>query len=119
MKKLITLLLLLSGASFGERIITDKGDDFAIILPRTATSAQLTAETAARVAGDATKVDKDGGSASNLTVVGKQTLTNTTSTAWSVGYWTNSITGVGTNGVYVRKVYTPAGTTNTYYSLYQ
>ena len=51
--------------------------------------------------------------------VGTMTLTNTDSTAWSVGYWTNSITGVGTNGVYVRKVYTPAGTTNTYYSLYQ
>ena len=42
----------------------------------------------------------------NSVLVGTMTLTNTTSTAWSVGYWTNSITGVGTNGVYVRKVYT-------------
>ena len=68
MKKLITLLLLLSGASFGEIIITDKGDDFAIILPRTATSAQLTAETARATAAEALKVDITDGVATNLTV---------------------------------------------------
>jgi hypothetical protein len=37
----------------------------------------------------------------------------------STGYWTNSVTGVGTNGVYVERVVTPAGTTNIYYSKYQ
>ncbi len=58
-------------------------------------------------------------SGTNVVLKGTLTLTNSTAKAWSVGYWTNSVAGVGTNGVYVRIVYTPAGTTNIYYSLYQ
>ena len=42
MKKLTALLLLFSGTSFGEIIITDKGEDFTIVLPKPATAIDLT-----------------------------------------------------------------------------
>jgi hypothetical protein len=54
MKKLIPFLLLLGGASFGEIIITEKGDEFAVILPKPATAAQL-----------ATKLGTDGSNATS------------------------------------------------------
>lgn len=55
------------------------------------------------------------GTATNLSVVG---LIQEGGQARSVGYWTNSVDGIGTNGVYVEHIVTPSGTTNIYYSKY-
>ena len=65
------------------------------------------------------KVDNNNGSATNLTAAGVFYQTGNSGTVRMWQYYTNSVAGVGTNGVWVKKFVTEAGTTNTYYSLYQ